>query len=345
MSISRPIGPAFVHPNRSFDEQYRAGMNGAIVLDRSHRALVRVEGKDRERFLQSMLSADVARLERGMGRPATFLTNKGKLVADLILFREAERFRMEMEAVSAEKLVASLGRYVISEDVTLELDAGETAFSVEGPEAASLLGSVLDTVSPLEGLTHLGFLEARTLGVTARVIAKLQEPSPRFDVALNRDRAAGVVDRLIAAGAVPAATAVAEARRIEGGHPRFGVDIDETCLPLEAGLEQAVSFDKGCYIGQEYVVRLAHRGHLNRKIGGLRLDGPGAVEIGSAVVSDAGNRLGEVTSSAHSPTLGRGLALAWLRREIFAPGTLVRVESSTEVREAVVTELPFIRPS
>lgn len=345
MSMSRPIGPAFVRANRSFEEQYHAGMNGAIVLDRSHRATVWVEGKDRDRFLQSMLSADVARLEKGSGRPATFLTNKGKLIADMILFRESERFRMEVEAASAEKLVASLGRYVISEDVTLEWDVGETAFSVEGPRALSLLVSVLETTGSLDSLAHLGFLDAGVLGETVRVTAKLQEPSPRFDVALGRDQAAGILDRLIVAGAVPAATAVAEARRIEGGHPRFGVDFDETCLPLEAGLEQAISFDKGCYIGQEYVVRLAHRGHLNRKIGGLRLDGPGAVEVGTAVVSDAGNQLGEVTSSAHSPTLGCGLALAWLRREIFAPGTLVRVESSPEVREAVVTELPFIRPS
>ena len=150
------------------------------------------------------------------------------------------------------------------------------------------------------------------------------------------DRATELFAKAVEANAVLAGYALSETRRLEASVARFGVDMDETNLPLEAGLEEAVSFDKGCYIGQEYVVRLAHRGHLNRKLVGLRVSGNRVPSSGAAVLS-GGDDAGHVTTAAHSPHFGAVLALGYLKRAYFEPGTEVQIEATS----ALVSSLPF----
>jgi folate-binding protein YgfZ len=137
-------------------------------------------------------------------------------------------------------------------------------------------------------------------------------------------------------GAVRGGELVRETRRIEASRPLFGVDMDESHFPLEASLDEAVSFQKGCYIGQEYVARLAHRGHLNRKLSGMSLAGPEAPSRGSAVLRD-GEEVGLVTSAAFSPAMSRTLAFAYLKRGHWEPGT----ELTVGTKAAVVSSLPF----
>jgi folate-binding protein YgfZ len=132
-----------------------------------------------------------------------------------------------------------------------------------------------------------------------------------------------------------------DTRRIEIGSPLFGVDMDDSHLLLEAGLLSAVSFNKGCYVGQEYVARLAHRGHLNRKLVGLKLAGTVAPEHGDEIVGD--NRsIGQVTSAALSPALGCSIALAYVHRDFFDAGTLVTVKNNRGDLPAKVADLPFL---
>lgn len=316
----------------SFEAQYDAASEAAAIFDRSHRVRIEAVGKDAESFLHNMLSADIKKLGPQSGTAATFLTTKGKLVSDMTVYRDGERFLLELEALRAEFLIQGLSRYIISEDVTLSL-LDEAAFSLEGPQSAALLCVLMGCAeAELEELPHLGF---RSVG-SARVTAIRNASSPRFDVAAAPDEAVSLAEKALGEGAVIGSSELAEVRRIEAGQPRFGIDMDDAHMPAEAGLTDAIDFDKGCYIGQEYVVRLAHRGHLNRKLVGLRIDGDEAVAHGTPVTSE-GKEAGELKSVAFSPGFAAVLALAYIKRDFFEPGTVVSVAG----RKATVTALPF----
>jgi folate-binding protein YgfZ len=292
-----------------------------------------------------MLSNDVKTLPEGAGIEATFLTNKGKLVSDLVVYKEPERLCLELQRERVDVLMPALDRYVISEDVKLEsLADAEARVSVEGPEAASVLAEATNApAETLRGLEDLHFLSTLSGEVPLVLIARRREPSARFDVLAPLDGAEAVLSRILDRGAVAAGDDAAETRRLEAGRPRFGVDMDDSHLPLEAGLDRAISYEKGCYIGQEYVVRLAHRGHVNRKLLGIRVEGDTPPARGSRVLLEAsGSDVGEVTSARYSPAAGAGLALAYLRREAFEPGTRVVVVSGDERRPGSVSSLPFL---
>lgn len=334
----------FSSPSEDFETQYHAAMEASVVIDRSHLVRVAARGADRIAFLHNMLSADIKNLAPGAGTEGTFLTTKGKLVSSLTVFHDRDRLLMEMESGNVSAFMEGLSRYIISEDVTLEsLQSDEASFSVEGPRASELLATLTGaSASELDGLAHLGVVSSD--GV--RIAARHHDPSPRFDVAAPASKALELLEGLAGRrrlGALVGSSALAETRRIEAGRPRFGTDMDATHMPLEAGLDEAINFDKGCYIGQEYVVRLAHRGHLNRKLVGIKI----AVDHGRPDVPSAGSSVtagdkdaGSLTSAAYSPTLGAIVALGYVRREFFEPGTQVTIDGKT----GAVTPLPFVQP-
>jgi folate-binding protein YgfZ len=319
----------------TFEESYRAAMEGAAAFDRSHRGALRVTGADRESFLQNMLTNDVRSLSPFRGVLAAFLSNKGKLVSDMLVFKLPDSFLLECEAERVEPLRKALDRYVISEDVRLErLLERETSFSLEGPKAAEILAEV--SGADVDVLEHFQSLMVEIDAMPALVFAQRNEPSPRFDVRSSVDHAGRILDKVLAKGAIRGDELAAEARRIEAGRFRFGVDMGEDHIPQEASLEEALSFQKGCYIGQEVVVRLAHRGHVNRKLVGLEVSGSKPERGANVLVGDA--EVGSVTSSTESPGFGFPLALAYVKREFFEPGTRVSLSNGAE---GVVSSLPF----
>jgi folate-binding protein YgfZ len=344
---SSPFEPLYRRPGAvavavaGFEAEYRAACESALALDRTHRGRIRVSGRDRETFLHNMLSNDVRTLSPWAGIPAVFLTSKGKLVTDLLLFKLEDSMVAELERERVEPFRRALDRYVVSEDVALEDLAGKAAsFSLEGPEASSILGGLLRRPrAELDGLPHLHVTRGEIFGAPLTVTAQRRELTPRYDVSAPFERAAGILEGVLEGGARLGGELVAEARRVEAGRPRFGIDMDESHFPLEAGLDEAINFQKGCYIGQEYVVRLAHRGHLNRKLVGIRVAGMTPPAAGSPVWWQ-GNEVGAVTSSAPSPAFGCALALAYVKREAFEPGTRVTVSGGVE---AEVSPLPFPR--
>ncbi|MGH9337790.1 MAG: glycine cleavage T C-terminal barrel domain-containing protein, partial [Vicinamibacteria bacterium] len=213
--------------------------------------------------------------------------------------------------------------------------------SIEGPGASEILEALTSPPSPdLDALPHLHFRNLEIGGFPARLTAHRRELTPRFDVTASPDAAKTLLDTVVARGALLGGELVREARRIEASRPRFGVDMDESHLPQEASLDEAISFQKGCYIGQEYVVRLAHRGHVNRKLRGLRIAGMIPALPGAPVLRDDAE-VGVVTSSAPSPAFGCALALAYLRREHGEPGSTVTAGKVV----ATVSGLPFDRPA
>jgi folate-binding protein YgfZ len=327
-----------------WENEVRAAESAAIVVDRSCRGKIRVTGKDRTQFLHNMLTNDVRSLAPGQGQRAAFLSRKGKLVSDLIVYALPDSILLETEPERLTPLQDNLSRYIVSEDVTLEdMSERESLISVEGPRASKILSHLLD--EPFNELEDYHFVDARVGSVPVRVSAVPHGPGPSYNVAMESEESVFVLEQILEVGKEDdvqlAGLRATETRRIEGGIPLFGVDMDESHLLLETGLDDAVSFNKGCYIGQEYVARLAHRGHLNRRLIGIKLEGTSPPLAGDELVGE-GRSMGQVTSATFSPALGCAIALGYVHRDFFEPGTTVGVKSRGTETAARVVELPFI---
>jgi folate-binding protein YgfZ len=289
---------------------YELVTESAGLVDRSDRAKFVVRGSEAADFLQGQVSNDVEALEPGSGCYATVLSHKGKLRTDLRILRDADSFWLDTEAIGHAVLehmlrTYSLGREVQFEDVT----ESRAILSVVGPAARERL----DAVPPAE--EHAFVTGAHGIYVASQL----------------------GVDVIAAAGTTldvePVSEEVAECLRIEAGRPRLGYDMDSETIPQEAGInERAVSFTKGCYVGQETVARLHYKGKPNRHLRGLRLSEP--AERGTDIL--LGERVvGRLGSTCVSPRLGP-IALALVRREA-EPGASVQVGSAP----AEVVDVPF----
>jgi tRNA-modifying protein YgfZ len=307
-------------------DSYRAMTEGCAVVDRSERGRLALTGPEAKEFLQGQVTNDVEGLEPGAGCYAAFLTHKGKMLGDLRILDTGDELLLDCERVALQELFNMIRRFKLGRDVELHKRTLESGLlSLIGPESRRVAGA---TDLPETEHAHRA---GRIGGAAVRLIAT----DVGVDVLCEAEDTEPVSAALIAAGAVPATEAAAEVRRVETGRPRFGVDLDDSVIPQEAGLnERAVSFEKGCYVGQETVARLHFRGKPNRHLRGVRLSGaaaPGdALRLGEKEVG----RLGTVVESTrHGP-----IALALVRREA-QPGATVAVADG-DVRAEVV-DLPF----
>lgn len=307
----------------------------------SDRARLQLTGPDRRRFLHGMVTNDVNRLEPGQGRHAAMLTVKGKMLADLCVYDCGdEGLLLEMEGAVREKIATALDRHLIMDDVTItDLTAQTGELGVYGPGAAAALGAALgveaEALAPYHHHAAAGLRVARTpeLGV------------PGFHVLGAPGEIAALQERLAAGGAAALPEDEAEVLRVEAGQPRYGLDMDEERLPVEAGLDDAVAFDKGCYLGQEVIARVTARGHVNRKLLGLRFPAGGPPPPRGAALSHesrpgtAGTVMTGVESTRHGT-----IALGYVHRTLWEPGTRLRVaaaDGEPEGAEAIVCALPF----
>jgi tRNA-modifying protein YgfZ len=306
--------------------QYEAVTEACGLVDRSERGKLALTGTEAKTFLQGQVSNDIEALTPGTGCYAAFLTPKGKMLGDLRVLDAGGEILLDTERVALQELFNMIRRFSVGYDVQLHKRTVQSGLlSVVGPEAAAV--AVVSDLGQAEHWHVAGELE----GVAVRWI--------RTDLGVDLLCEAGDTEALAAAlerrGAQPVSETVADCLRIEHGRPRYGVDLDDTVIPQEADLNgRAVSFTKGCYVGQETVARLFYRGKPNRHLRGLRLAKP--VETG-AEITFGDRAVGRLGSIAQSPSLGP-IALALVRREA-EPGSHVRV-GSDEV-EAVVVELPF----
>jgi folate-binding protein YgfZ len=305
---------------------YRAITEACGLLDRSERGKLALTGADAKSFLQGQVSNDVEGLTPGFGCYAAFLTPKGKMLGDLRVLDAEHELLLDTERVSLQELFNMINRFKIGYDVELHKRTLQRGLlSLIGPAADEVLsGLQLAAAEHSHAVLELA-------GVPARAI--------RTDVGIDLLFDAGALDAvrgaLEDAGAAPVSEAVAECLRIEHGRPRYGVDLDDTVIPQEAGLNaRAVSFTKGCYVGQETVARLYYRGKPNRHLRGLRCE---ALVHADAPVGFDGREVGRVSSVADSPTFGP-IALALARREA-PPGSIVSV--GPDGVSASVVELPF----
>jgi folate-binding protein YgfZ len=330
-----------------WEEEYRAARDAAIVADRSYRGLLEVSGRDSAPFLHNMLTNDIKSLGPDDGVHAALLTRKGKLISDMLVYRLRDSLLLEMEPERLGPVQEMLSRYIVSEDVEIEDVSGREAIvTVAGPLSTRLLSDL--TGLSLTKSRPFQSISGRVESLPITIVVARHGPGPGFDVHVEVDRAPIFVDSLLEIGRGRglrlAGFQTMNTRRIEAGIPLFGTDMDESHFPLEAGLHSAVSFNKGCYIGQEYVARLAHRGHLNRKLVGLELDAPHVPSPKDEVVGDDGP-MGHVTSATDSPALGHPVALGYVHRDYFEAGTTVAVRGKRGDSAAKVVELPFLDES
>ena len=319
--------------------EYRAAREGVAVFDRSHVGKVTVTGRDRQAFLQGMLSNDVKSLAPGQGTSAAFLDAHGKVMAILDVYALEDRLLLELPPGLTERTLALLDKFLISEKAYFEAaDEAFAVLAVEGPDAAALLSTLAGRTLDLAPYEHV---EVALAGAPVRVIRRSETGGPGFRCWTMAFHGAALWEALVEAGARPAGARALETLRLEAGIPWYGRDVDETVILPETRLERLVSYNKGCYIGQETVARVKYRGHVNRALSGLVLGGERVPALPARVVAE-GKDVGRITSAARSIALDKPIALGYVRREHFAPGTDVAVEDDLGSIPARVAELPFV---
>ena len=322
---------------------YDAARQRAALVDRAEYSYIVVSGKDRASYLQGLLTNDIAALRPGHGCYAAYLTAQGRMIADLWVYELGDVMLLRMLGDVKPTLLARLDQLIFSEDVQLG-DVTDTfmGLGVVGPQSAVLLSSVLEVPEhTLRELPGDGNLRASFASQSAIVLSTSDLGEAGFDVLVEAIAFESLRAALHRAGAVEIDGPTAETLRVEGGVPKFHQDMDEETIPLEAGIEsRAISLTKGCYVGQEVIIRVLHRGHgrVARKLVGLAKTGDVTLKRG-AIVQAEGRDIGEVTSAVWSPALQRPIALAYVHRDFVAPGTHVTVEGA----DAEVIALPFMQ--
>jgi len=287
-----------------------------------------------------MLSNTVVGLEAGQGNRTTMSDPKGQTLADAWLSDRGDFLILETEPGIQRKLRESLDRFLITEDTTLADATGAWAIvGIHGPASPGILNSFLS--EPLPDLPEGDSVNRVASGTEVTVTSKRYTGEVGFDLWCSPESAEAVWTLAAQAGATPVGYEASEVLRIEAGVACYGSDFGEETIVLEAGLEHAVDFTKGCFIGQEPIAKMHHRGKPRRLLTGLRLERGHLPAAGTPLFVD-GKRIGALGSSRVSPALDAVVALAMLRRGMEAPGTEVRLEDG---RAGQVCALPFIRTS
>jgi len=325
--------------------EYAAARQAAVLVDRSDRAVVRFHGRDPVRMLHGLVSNDLAGAPPGQGVYAALLTPKGKMIADVRLFRRpAGDVLLDLDGAALGAVLDHFRRsipplFARFDDVSADLHV----LGVYGPESRRVLDTVLEGVPGV--LREDGFV-IRPFGDAEALVARsLYTGEDGYDVFVPAAAAGDFCSAVLEAGARPAGHAALEVLRIEAGRPRWGAELTPEVIPLEAGLRQrAISETKGCYTGQEVIVRVLHRGHVNRLLRGLLLDDAPVPAPGAALVrpadpaADESRAVGRITSACASPRHRQTIALGYVRREIEPPATLRLLAGGYE---AMVVPLPF----
>ena len=324
--------------------EYLAARNGAVLADLGARGRIAVRGADRKTFLHALLTNDIALLTTGTGCYAALLTPQGRMVADMNVFELGDVILLDLRREVKDSVLQRFEQMIFSEDVQLgDMSGGLGCIGVYGPAAAALAGGVLG--AELTGFGPFQNVQLERAGQPVVAARRDAMGLPGYLVFAPGDVMPGLAQEMFAAGAAILPPEVAETLRVEAGEPAFLVDMDADTIPTEAGIEPtAVSYLKGCFPGQEVLVRIRDRGHgkVARKLVGLSVDGD-TVPAAGASIAGGGKEIGRVTSAVMSPTLAKPIALGYVHREFVEPGTAVTVVIAEAPVGAAVTELPFVR--
>ncbi|MBI2820031.1 MAG: aminomethyl transferase family protein [Acidobacteria bacterium] len=330
----------------SIEDEYWALKEAAGLMDLSHRGKLLVCGKDAPRFLHGMVTNEVKELQPGQGNHAFFLDVHGHIQADARILRlDADSFQIDCDRSRVDTVRQTLEKYIIADDVEVaDQTAALACLAIEGPCSLEVLREAIGFEPPhMLPLEHLEVPDLNLRVARASISGEfgywMWGSAAQLAEAWTKGAKAGA-----ALGARPVGHFASEICRIEAGLPRFGAEINDKTLPQETGQLHALSYTKGCYLGQEIVERIRTRGHVNRKLVGLLFEGPQDVAPGANLTA-AGQSVGSITSAAYSYGLRRTIALAMVRRESSEPGTfLVAGSAGATGLEAQVASLPFFYP-
>jgi folate-binding protein YgfZ len=348
--------------------------SGAGLIDLSSRGRILVSGTEAVQFLNGLITNDMKSLAENSWMPAAFPNVQGRLIASVRVIRLRDNqtgrnvcptFLIDTEAATHDRVLKTIERFTLAGDFRVADVTNQTALlSVQGKKAVEIVRSVLgeETASlATNRATQVAYIGTgsrsdrvsvkATSDVTGAitdhvtVIRASHTAEDGFDLIVNSDRASDLWDALQSAGARPVGSEALEMLRIEAGLPRYGVDMDETNVVTEAALDEAVSYTKGCYLGQEIIARIKYRGHVAKKLSGLAFEQAVKVEANATIKSTDDKDIGRITSKTYSPHLGQTIALGYLKYDYLAPCTSVKVTTGDQNIVAQVTELPFVRGS
>ena len=318
---------------------------GAGVIDLSSRGRLLVSGSEAVMFLNGLITNDMKTLAVNSWMPAVFPNVQGRLIAAARIIHRDDGFLIDTENVTLETVTKLLERFTLAGDFRLRDLTGETAMlSVQGGNAAETLRQTLGETAAAVARGQVASAQLEN-GNEVTVIRATHTGEDGFDLLVDSNDASILSAPLQAAGAQPLGPEVEETLRIEAGVPRFGIDMDEMKVVTETNLDDAVSFTKGCYIGQEIIARIKYRGHVAKKLTGVTMEAKVALAGDAKILSEDEKEIGSITSATISPRMKHTIALAYVKYDYLEPGTKVKVLSAGEEFPATVTELPFIRGS
>ncbi len=318
---------------------------GAGLIDLSARGRILVSGSEAVMFLNGLITNDIKSLAPSSWMTAAFANVQGRLLAVVRIIHREDGFLIETEDSTHEAVMKLIERFTLAGDFKVaDLTTETAALSVQGAKAGEAIRRVFGKeAGNLERQKSFDAILAG--GTTLTLIRATHTAEDGFDFFVTREKASELGNALVDAGARSIGEGTFETLRVEAGIARYGIDMDETNVVTETNLDDAVSFTKGCYVGQEIIVRIKHRGHVAKKLTGIVLDGSMPAARNAKVLSSDGKEVGRVTSSAFSPRLDRAIALGYLKYDFLTPETPVKVVVTDGDRNGVVTNLPFIHGS
>jgi folate-binding protein YgfZ len=339
---------------------------GAGLIDLSSRGRILVSGTEAVQFLNGLITNDMKTLAENSWMLAAFPNVQGRLIASVRVVRLTDEgtgkttpagrpgrgpgenacptFLIDTEAATHQSVLKTIERFTLAGDFRVKDVTSDTALlSVQGRKATDIVNSVLGESAA--GLSQGAATQIKWQGSDVTVIRGTNTIADGLDLIVSAAQAGSLWDVLHSRGARPVGYDALEILRIEAGSPRYGVDMDETNVVTEAALDAAVSYTKGCYVGQEIIARIKYRGHVAKKLSGVLFNQPVNVERGATIKSIDDKEIGRTTSITLSPYLGRTIALGYLKYDYLAPGTSIRVISGDEELLGQVAELPFVQGS
>jgi len=326
--------------------EYDAIRGGVAVIDFSAAGKLQVSGKNSVQFLNGLVSNDVKALEAGEGMLAAFPTLQGKLLALCRIYNLGAHLLLELDAINREKILKNLSRFIpAGEFFVTDVSDHFALLSLQGPRSMELI-EVLTGQAIDDGRRRIG--ERRIAGAQVHIASHSRCGEMGFDLFIPVEFARKTLETILARGIIfgarQAGSGAFEIARIEAGVPREGVDAGENYIILESELESAVSYTKGCYLGQEVIARIHWRGQPAKRLRGLLIEAGQSPAPGAEIFAEDGKKVGEITSGAHSFALDRFIALGYVHRYYLTPGTdFTLKQGDTELGRAELVELPFIK--
>ena len=300
---------------------YTSAREAVAFRHRHEQGVLRLSGADRLAWLNGLVTNDVLASRQSY---AAWLTPQGRMITDMFVVNSDADTLLEVPAPLSTALAQRLDGLIFTEDARVtDVSADVLPLEVCGPGMEIGIDAVRHSLN----------------GHLSVPVRRMDHPVSGAVLYVPRAQWAGALEGLSHAGAMPLDDATAEILRVEAGTPRFLVDMNEETIPLEAGLDHAISHTKGCYVGQEIIVRIRDlaKGRVARRIVGLLPEGEVVPAVGTAVLAE-GKAVGRITSATWSPALERPIAIAVVHRDSSAVGTVVAVNGAT----AIITPLPFV---